>query len=224
MSNLSVYVHSSIGKKQVVAATGLALILFVVGHLAGNLTVFAGPQAVNHYAEKLAGFRPALNFIEAGLAFIFIVHMLFTFLLVVQNARSRESKYQVKNTKGKKSLSTRLMPISGIVIFVFVILHLLDFTFVSKGGMRSFINGESYGLFGILYNSFKDPVHAYWYVIAMMCVGLHLHHGISSFAQTFGLVNSTTLPKLERVSSILALVIAFAYSAIPIYILYFCTY
>lgn len=221
MFNLTSYIQSSIGKKQIVAVTGLLLILFLLGHLAGNLIIYLGPDAFNAYAHKMANLRPGLYVVEAGLLGIFLIHMLTTFFLVLENIRSRSQSYKQLKSKKHRSIATRLMPITGTIIIAFVIWHLLDFTFVDKHGPRSYLpDGRSYELFGIVYNSFADPVHSLLYVAAIFSLALHLSHGVQSFAQTFGFNHPAYTPLVKKISNIFALLIAFLYSSIPIYVMY----
>jgi len=209
---------SSIAKKQVVALTGLMLIGFVVAHLAGNLFIYGGPEAFNGYAHKLEGLRPVLNVLEFGLGFIFLVHISFTYMLVHENIRAKGGvkRYAVDKPVGDRSLATRLMAFSGFGVFAFVIWHLFDFTFADKTGPRSLIEGGHYGLYGIVYNSFHDPVHSLLYIAAMCCVGLHLSHGVQSFVQTFGFKRPCLI---KKVSDWFALLITCAYCSIPVYVL-----
>ena len=220
MNTLIPYIKSSIGKKQIVAVTGLLLILFVVGHLAGNLLIYLGPEAFNKYADKLKHLRPGLYLVEVGLLIIFIIHMWLTAVIVIENYQARGTRYSVSQAVGKRSLATRLMPYTGTTVIVFVIWHLLDFTFVDHSGPLSVLaDGLSYGLYGVVYNAFSDPLHSMFYVIAMFALGLHLSHGIQSFAQTFGFNHPNYTPVVKTVSGGLGFFIAVAFSSIPVYIL-----
>lgn len=217
MDNIIRYIKSSIGKKQVVAVTGLILIIFVLGHLAGNLLVLLGPEAYNNYAKKLASLRPGLYVVEFGLALIFFIHLLTTYLLVLENIQARPVPYHVTKESGERSWATRLMPYTGTIIIVFVIYHLLDFTFVDHEGPRSILaDGKSYGLYGVVYNAFRDPAHSLFYIAAMFSLGLHLAHGVQSFLQTFGWATSEAL---KNISNLLGFLIALLYSSIPVYVL-----
>jgi len=213
------YFKSSIGKKQIVALTGLCLILFVIGHLAGNLFIFMGPEAFNHYAEKLANLRPGLYLVEVGLIYIFFVHMWFTFLLVRDNAYARPVKYLMYQPSEKRSLATKLMPLTGTIILAFVVWHLLDFTFTNHHGLRNMIHDKDYGLYGMVFNSFSNPFHSLFYIIAMLALGLHLSHAIQSVAQTFG-CDKCGAGRIQTVSNVFGGFIAVAFSSIPIFILY----
>jgi succinate dehydrogenase / fumarate reductase, cytochrome b subunit len=218
MHPLSSYLSSSIGRKQIVAFTGLLLIVYVIIHLAGNLFIYAGPNVFNGYAKKLAGLRPALNLLEAGLLLIFVVHLYVTALLVLENINAR-SRYVIEKTKGNRSLASRLMPYTGTVILVFVIWHILDFTLTDHHGPRSVINGQSLGLYGVVFNSFANPLHSLLYILAVIAVGLHLDHGVQSFCQTFGLNHPIYMPMINQISRWFAVVITLGYCSIPIYVL-----
>ncbi len=220
MNFISKYIHSSIGKKQIVAVTGLILVLFVIGHLAGNLFIYGGPQAFNHYAEKLAGLRPALTIVEFGLLFIFLTHIYFTVILVLDNIRARGVPYTVNQPVGKRSLTTKLMPYTGTYLLAFIIWHLCDFTFTNHHAAEYFINGEDHGLYGVVYHAFANPWHSAGYIFAMGCLGFHLSHGIQSIFQTRGCNDATVTPLIQNVSNFLGCLIAFGYSTIPLLILF----
>ena len=220
MINLGEYYHSSIGKKQIVAVTGLMLILFVVGHLLGNLLLLVGPDAFNAYAEKLAHLRPGLLVVEFGLGGIFLVHIFTTYLLVLENINARPEKYAVNQAKGSRSWATRLMPYTGTILFAFVIWHLMDFTFTDKHGPRSVLSdGISYGLYGVVYNAFLNPLHSLFYIVAMGALGFHLWHGLESLVQTLGLNDPKISSCLKKTSVIFGWLIALGFSAIPLFVL-----
>ncbi|MBI4308750.1 MAG: succinate dehydrogenase cytochrome b subunit [Candidatus Omnitrophica bacterium] len=215
-------VFSSIAKKQIVAVTGLALIGFIIAHLAGNLFIYGGPDVFNAYAEELAHFRPALYVVEYALLAVFIIHIWVTALLVLENIKARGGlrRYAVDKPVGNRSLATRLMPYSGTYILLFVLWHLLDFTFIDHDGPRSYIAGKSYGLYGVVVNSFADPAHSFLYIVAMCFLGLHLAHGAQSCAQTFGFNHPKYTPAIKKFSRYFAVLIVIAYSSIPLYVLF----
>lgn len=221
MNNFQQYFNSSIGKKQIVALTGLALILFVIGHLAGNLFIYGGPQVFNDYAKKMASLRPALYVVEIALLIIFVIHLYVTALLVWENIQARGKGYAVYKPVGKRSWAARLMPCTGAVVLAFVIWHLLDFTFVDHNGPRSFMpDGMHLGLYAIVYHSFSNPLHSFLYIAAMVAVGLHLAHGIQSFFQTFGWNDPRYTCVIKKISNGVGTLIALAYSSIPVYVLW----
>jgi succinate dehydrogenase / fumarate reductase cytochrome b subunit len=212
------YLRSSIGKKQIVAATGLVLISFVVAHLAGNLSFYLGAAAFNAYAAKLKSFRPVLNVAEAGLLLIFIVHMITTFCLILQNRRARGRGYACNKGSGVQTLSSKLMSYTGPIVLIYVILHLFDYTWADHHGAASVVRGVNYGLYGLVYRSFTSWGHSLWYIVAMIAVGFHLDHGVQSFFQTFGLNNKNYAPCLKKLSRLFAIVITLGYVSIPLYV------
>ncbi len=215
------YLNSSIGKKQIVAVTGLLLIGFVLGHLAGNLLIYGGPDLYNAYAKKLASLRPGLYLIEFGLLGIFVAHMYVTALLVIENIQARgQARYSVSRPVGERSWATRLMPYTGTFLLAFIIWHLLDFTFVDHHGPGSIVRGKELALYGVVYNAFADPWHSLLYVLAMFCLGLHLSHGIQSCFQTFGCIPSSREAVIAKISNGLGFLIAAAYSSLPIYVFF----
>ncbi len=212
---------SSLGKKQIVAVTGLMLIVYLVLHLAGNLLIYLGPSTFNHYAKTLAGFRPWLYIIEVALLLVFLTHIYVTVLLVLENIRASNGpmRYQVANSKGERSWATRLRTYSGLFIFAFIVWHIFDFTLIDHYGPRSVIGGKSYGLYGVVYNSFLNPVHSILYIIAMLSVGFHLAHGVQSCVQSFGYNHPKYSPMIRKIGNWFGFLIAFGFSSIPVYVL-----
>lgn len=218
--SLKTYFKSSVGRKQIVAITGLMLIGFLIGHLAGNMFFLLGPDAYNGYSKKLLSLRPGLYVIEALLALVFLKHIYLTYTLVLENRQARPQSYAVQNPKGGRSLATRLMPFTGTILFAFVVWHLMDFTFVDHHGAKSILaDGNSYGLYGVVYNAFSDIYHSLFYIVAMFCLGFHLYHGVQSLTQTFGWRHPVIVPLVHAIALFFALVVAFGFSSIPVYVL-----
>jgi len=211
--------NSSIAKKQTVAITGLLLIFFIITHLGGNLFIYAGPDVLNSYAHKLHSIGPLLLIPRLILLSIFLLHIFVIHILVIQNIKARGGmkRYAIDQMVGKRTLSERLMVWSGVYILVFVVFHILDFAAADQQGPRSFIHGKSLGLYGLVYNSFTNPVHGLLYIIAVVFLGLHLSHGVQSFVQTCGF-----RPKwgdlIQKWSNYFALTMVAGYSSIPIYV------
>lgn len=222
MSYQSFDLNRSVTKKQIVAVTGLLLIIFIIAHLAGNFFIFVGPQALNGYAQKLVSFGPLLKIAELVLFVFFGIHILITASLVLDNIRAKGgiNRYAVDNSKGPRWWETRLMPYSGTYLLIYLVWHLWDFQWANQEGPRSVIHGISYGLYGVVVNSFKDPMHSWLYVLAMIFLGLHLAHGFESFIQTFGFNDNRFTPALKKFSRWFALGMMLGYSSIPLYVLY----
>lgn len=208
----------SITKKQIAAITGILMIGFLLGHLTGNFLIFKGPDAINDYAKFLASLGPVLWIMRIGLIVAFVTHMVLTVWITVENRIARGKGYAVKKTHTEsKSIAQRTMPLTGSIIFAYLIYHLLDFTFAEHTGI---INGQDQGLYGLIINTLSQPIHATIYIIALIGIGLHLTHSIQSVFQTFGVVKPESLPKLQKISLILGLAISAGYISIPLYILF----
>ena len=225
-SNLSTVLKSSVFRKQVSALTGLALVGFVVAHLAGNLLIFAGPEAFNAYAHKLAELGPLLWVMRIGLISAFLIHICVTIMLVLKNRKARHTRYDVVQSHGNRKFATQMMKYSGSMIAIFIIFHLIDFTFKDKVGDGTIVtimnNGEvemlSLGLYGLVWNSFKIWWHDLFYILAVASVGLHLTHAIQSVFQTFGVNHDKYTPIIKKISVVVGVLVAIAFSAIPIYV------
>ncbi len=220
MNNSCIF-SSSIAKKHIVAFTGLGLVLFILVHLSGNLNIYGGATAYNDYAHKLKSFGILLWMARAGLLLTFLTHVIVTVLLVLENIQARGLvRYAKDNPREPRSLSTRIMPLSGIYIFCYLIWHLFDFSLSNTEGPRSVIHGVSQGIYGVVVNSFSDPLHSSLYILAMCFLGLHLVHGVGSVIQTFGYNDSRWTPAVMKFTKYFSLVIVLAYCSIPMYVMF----
>jgi succinate dehydrogenase / fumarate reductase cytochrome b subunit len=200
---------SSIGKKLLMALTGLSFLGFLAAHLAGNLTIYAGPDAFNAYADKLQSLGPVLRVAEAVLLTFFTIHVVTGAFLFLQNLTARPARYAVSRNPGGKTLGSATMPYTGLLILLFVVFHLLNFTFVDKTGTT---------VFQIVATSFQNPVYVGLYVLAMLIVALHVSHGFWSFFQTLGLNHPKYMPLVSGAGIILSLVFGIGFGFLPIYI------
>jgi succinate dehydrogenase / fumarate reductase cytochrome b subunit len=204
---------STLQKKQIVGVTGLVMVGFVLAHLSGNFLIFKGAESYNGYAEFLESLGALLWVARIGLIVSFVLHMAFTINLVIINRKARNSRYYAyQNHRNESSLATRLMPLTGTVIFLYIVFHLLDFTFADKSGIPD-------GLFGLVVKTLGSPIHSMMYIVAMVCVGLHMFHAFQSVFQTFGVMSANNQVAITRVSRALGVLVAIAFSSIPLYIL-----
>ncbi|MBX7059444.1 MAG: succinate dehydrogenase cytochrome b subunit [Leptospirales bacterium] len=207
---------SSIGKKAVMAITGGGLVLFLTGHLAGNLLVFAGPDAINEYGHKLRSLPALLWTVRLGLLAFFLSHVMLGISLTLANRRARGSSYAYNNTV-QASIASRTMIYSGLVILFYVIYHLLHFT---MGVAHSEYSGahDQMGradIYRMVVLSFQQWPIAACYVVAMFFLALHLSHGIPSLFQSLGW-NSPRFDRIyKRVGLILSIVYFVGYTSIP---------
>ena len=221
------FLRSSIVRKQLVAVTGLAMVGFLIAHLAGNLLIFGGPEVFNAYVHKVASYGPLLWVMRLGLIAAFVVHVWLTVTLVRENRAARPLAYEINAPKGDRSFATTAMIYTGIFVVIFLVVHLYDFTFATKSGPQSVVPvvepDVSQELFGVVWNSYKQPPAALFrvafYLLALAGVGLHLSHAIQSVFQTFGFNHPRYTPMIRIGSIVIGAGIALGFATIPIYIL-----
>jgi succinate dehydrogenase / fumarate reductase cytochrome b subunit len=200
---------SSIGKKLLMAITGLSFIGFLCAHLAGNLTLYMGGAAFNTYAEKLHSLGPILTVFEFGLLALALIHVTTGVILFVQNFKARSVPYENDRRAGGRTLSSVTMPYTGFIILAFVIFHLINFSFVDKTQRT---------IFEIVSLAFANPVYMVVYVVVMIVVALHIRHGFWSAFQTIGANHPKYMPALMVLSIIASLIFGFGFGLLPIYI------
>ena len=198
---------NSILKKVLMALTGLGLVGFLVGHLAGNLFIYRGEAKFNGYALFLEE-NEALPLAEGGLIVLFLVHLYLAFRLTVENNSARPRNYEVRQTAGQSSLASRTMILSGLVILGFIILHIYQF----KYGTRP--DGS---LWQLVVNTFQQPWVVCIYVASMLMLGTHLSHGIGSAFQSLGLRNESGRPTLKGLAPVIGWILAAGFAALPLY-------
>ena len=200
---------SSIGKKLMMAVTGLSFIGFLAGHLAGNLTIYGGGDAFNSYAEHLHSLGILVNVAEVVLLSLFTVHVLCGLLLFWQNNTARPLGYSVNRNPGGKTIGSATMPYTGLFLLAVIVCHLATFHVVDKTNTT---------IFQIVSTAFQNPVYVGVYVLAMVVVALHVSHGFWSLFQTFGLNHPKYMPAINAGGWILSVVFALGFGFLPIYI------
>ncbi len=215
---------TTVGKELIVGVTGILLVGFVLGHLAGNLLLLLGPEAFNDYAEKLQSLGELLWVARIGLIVALVAHVSMAINLARASRQARGSqRYDVEKIVGRKASATRFMIISGVTILAFLLFHIYDFTISGDiTGQGSIVEGmgeESMGLYGVVFNSFANPLRSLFYVIAVCGVGLHLSHAISSVLVTLGALTEKSTDKAELAAKVIGLAVAVGFSSIPLYIL-----
>lgn len=222
--SLARFYHSSIGKKIIVAVTGLAMVGFLVGHLLGNLLIFGGPEAINGYAKKLHDLGPLLYVIRAALLGMFLLHVICTIQLVRLNRAARPQRYAV-DTVRTASKSSRIMIWSGLIILSFLVYHLAHFTFALGNSYRDPSNARYWVEPGVhnVYNMVMDGFSVWYvsafYVLAMFLLCSHLGHGVASIFQTIGLATPRTRQPIRIAGNLFALGIFLGNISIPLAIL-----
>jgi len=200
---------SSIGKKLMMALTGLAFCAFLTGHLAGNLTIYAGKDAFNSYAEHLHALGPLITFAEWGLLFFAVIHISTGLTLFYQNFRARPGRYAANKRAGGRTIGSATMPYTGIILLAFIIMHLIHFHFVDKADAT---------IYQIVSQTFENSFYVIIYIIAMIVAALHVSHGFWSAFQTIGANHPKYMPFIMVLSIIFSLVVGFGFGLLPLYI------
>jgi succinate dehydrogenase / fumarate reductase cytochrome b subunit len=209
-------VFSSIGQKLLLATSGLIMfLLFLIPHMGGNVLFLFGPDIFNSYAHHLHQLVPVVIGIELLMLASISVHMIMAFRVVLSNRKAADKRFSQKSSK-ERSLAAKLMPISGGMIFIFIVKHLLDFKFYEKA--TTTLHGvESYDVYRMVLERFQsDPVHLLFYVGLMLAVGLHLSHALQSSMQTYGLFVPREGSRIKLASTIVGWGMAATFAVIPI--------
>lgn len=214
MSALTRVLTSSLGKKVLMALTGLFLSLFLVAHLSGNLLILVGPEAFNHYSHSLIS-NPLIYVAEIGLLVLFVAHFVSGITVYRQNRAARPVAYQMKTRAGhtsEKTWASTTMIFSGLFLLVFVPLHLKTFKYgahyeSAEAGVRD--------LYRLTVEVFSNPAYVAFYVVGMVIVGFHLFHGVGSAFESMGLYYRKGLLKFGKG---FAIVIAGGFLILPILI------
>ncbi len=200
---------SSLGKKLMMAVTGLFFCVFLVLHLAGNLTIYMGKDVFNSYAEHLHSLGPLLTLAEWGLLIFAVIHISSGLLLFYQNFKARPERYAVNKRAGGRTLGSATMPYTGVILLLFVIYHLFNFHFVDKTHTT---------IFQIVSNAFAQPSYVLIYTFAMIIAAVHVSHGFWSAFQTLGANHPKYTPFLRGLSLVFSLIVGIGFGFIPVYV------
>jgi succinate dehydrogenase / fumarate reductase cytochrome b subunit len=215
MSWLDRILHSSIGRKALVASTGILLVGFLVVHLAGNLTLFADStgEAFTNYEHAL-GSNPLLPVAEIGLLVLFVVHIGLAVRVTLANREARRQGYAVRATVGRKTFASGTMIVTGVLVLAFLVVHLMDFRVPKLFGSDSVAN-----MADAVKARLATPVGGLVYLVGVGALGLHLSHGFKSAFQTLGANHPRYTPWIERLGILLALVFFLGFALFPVYFL-----
>lgn len=209
------YLTSTVGTKMLVAVTGTLLTGFLVAHLAGNLKIFAGRDAINSYAQFLKDLGPLLWVARIGLLATVVVHLGLALALRKRSAEARPVAYAFQNTV-QASIPSRTMAQTGLIILAFILFHLAHYTLGMIGTVQ--VNGQTvsylslkdelgrHDVYSMVIHGFRNPVVSVLYILAQLVLLMHLSHGIASVFQTLGL----NTPRTGGAIRALGLLIAFA--------------
>jgi succinate dehydrogenase cytochrome b subunit len=204
---------ASILKKALMAVTGLVWFGYVVVHLLGNLQLWAGPEQFNRYASTLTSI-PLLIPAEIFLVLTLLVHVCTAWRVTNENNTARPQRYVIKvPSSGSSTLASRTMWYGGVILFIFIVIHVWTFKYGDHSG--------AHGLWGLVVRSFKNPWITLMYLVAMVPLGFHLSHGISSAFQSLGALQPHWRPAMRTGGQLLGWVIAGGFMLLPLWALFF---
>jgi succinate dehydrogenase cytochrome b subunit len=216
---------SSLGRKYIMAVSGGALFLFVIAHLVGNLQIFLGAEAINRYGHFLQSTPELVWPARIGLLLLVGAHIWSAIRLTQENRAARPVGYAEFKPMGS-SYASRTMMMSGLIVFAFIVYHLLHFTaqvrYLNFTGQTfvDFVDPQRrHDIFKMMVVGFSNPWVSGFYLLAMALLCLHLSHGVSSMFQSLGLKNRAYGPFLDKAGRVIAGLIFLGYSSIPVAIL-----
>lgn len=215
-TTLKAYLNTSIIKKQIMALTGAALCTFLVSHLIGNCLIYVSAEAFNTYGHKLIT-NPLIYLAEGGLLLVFLMHLGLAIRLTLENNSARPQKYHMKSTTGRgATFASSTMPYTGLIILVFLVLHLINFKYGPVYSV-TYDGVEMRDLHKLLLEYFQSPVNVVWYVFSSVALGIHVSHGFWSMFQSFGINHLKYNKSIRCLAKLYGVVMALGYSALPIY-------
>ena len=216
---------SSVGKKYLMAGTGAAMVLFVVGHMAGNLQIFLGAEAINRYGHFLQSNVEVLWPVRLALLGIIALHIWLATSLTLENRAARPVTYEQWQPTAA-SYASRTMMWSGVIVAVFIVYHLLHYTVMVQAvnltgkDFHTLTDPEQrHDIYRMMVIGFQQPWVALFYMVGVGLLCVHLSHGMSAMLQSLGWKNRAYGPCLDRAAKWGAVVIFLGYVLIPISIL-----
>lgn len=211
---------SGIGRKVIMALTGLFLILFLVIHLAGNLQLLKsdGGESFNLYSQFMAH-NALIQFVSKANFFFILLHAFVSYSLYLKNKKARPIGYKVSSGSANSNWSSRSMSLLGTLIFIFILLHLRGFWYEFKFGHvpTTVINGvEMHDAYKWVVEAYTNPLVSTFYVISMIVLAFHLWHGFSSAFQSLGLNHIKYTGFIKAVGKLYAILIPALFAIIPI--------
>ena len=203
---------TSVGKKQLMAVTGFLFLLFLTAHLLGNLSVYGGPASFVSYAEHLHALGKLLLAAEIGMAVALIIHVTTAVFLFFENRRARPVRYAVDKGGGGRTLSSQIMPYTGLLILGFIGVHLATFS-------HHIVDQTTRNIFQIAAAVFSNPIYLAIYVIGVLLVTFHVRHGLWSAFQTVGANHPKYMPFIQKLSIVFAVIVAIGFGFLPFVIL-----
>lgn len=201
-----------VSRKMWMAVSGLFLVIFLFVHLSGNLLLFLGERTFNTYSHFMAT-NPFIRVIEILLFLAFLIHIIFAIQVTIASRKARPVRYHINNPSANSTFFSRTMALSGIVLLLFLLVHLRTFFVESR------VFGEQ-NMYQLVKSAFSNPLYSGLYVFCFVFLGSHLAHGAFSEFQTLGVIFNKKWEQIIRtLAYIIAIIVPALYASIPIYFL-----
>jgi succinate dehydrogenase / fumarate reductase cytochrome b subunit len=212
--------NSTIGMKWTMSLTGIALFVFVLAHMLGNLQVYAGPERLNAYSAALQGMGPLLWLMRLGLLAVFAIHVASALRLTQLNRASRPTP-NVVVTPQVSSYASRTMMMGGLILLGFILYHLAHFTLGLTHPEQFALHDDlgRHDVYAMVVLGFRQPLISLLYILAMIPLALHLSHGVSSVFQTLGINSPAYNRAIGAAGPVFAAIIFIGNVSIPLAVL-----
>jgi succinate dehydrogenase / fumarate reductase cytochrome b subunit len=208
----------SIGRKVVMAITGTLMVLFVIGHMLGNLTIYAGAPGLNGYAHHLHDLAPLVWGTRIVMGAAVLLHLFLSITITLENTAAKPDRYAVQNSL-RATFASKNMIWTGAILGAFIVYHLLHFTFRVTPDVAAYAGEIPGNVYAMVTTALHGAFTGLAYIAAMVSLFLHLSHGIQSVFQTFGLSNGFLLPRWGLVGKVLSVIFLVGFASIPAVIL-----
>ena len=216
---------SQVGRKLLTGITGVLLVLFVIAHLSGNLALLQNsPDAFNRYTEFLHGFGALLIIVEVLLGALILLHAYLGIAIAIRRRKARKRGYEVYKSKGgdsRQSVSSRTMAITGTILLLFLVIHIVQFRFgpgIEQGFITTLDGKQARDLQRLVVETFRNIWWVIFYVGAMILLGFHLRHGIWSMLQSLGAMKPRLSTAIYSLALVIGALLALGFLILPIWI------
>ncbi|MCP4750226.1 MAG: succinate dehydrogenase cytochrome b subunit [Proteobacteria bacterium] len=211
------FVSSSIGKKSLMALSGLFFCGFLLVHMGGNMLLFVGADAFNAYTTIMS--TALINkVLEVLMVVLFLVHIYTSAVLTLENRAARPQKYAMDVSAGKRTFMSSNMFVTGSIVSVFVVLHLIGFKYGEwSNDAAAMTDPNNLTMYALVADRFKGAFYALAYTIAVIVLGFHLNHAFQSAFQTLGLNHKKYTPFITKLGTLYSIVIALGFASSPVY-------
>lgn len=211
------FLKSSIGKKLLMALSGLFFCAFLLVHLAGNMLMYIGPEAFNTYTTIMS--TASVNkVLEIVMVVLFLIHIYTSATLTLENRAARPVKYAMDVSAGKRTFMSSNMFITGSIILIFVVIHLIGFKYGEwSNDPAAMADPNNLTMFGLVAAKFSGILYALGYTVAVIVLGFHLNHAFQSAFQTLGLNHNKYSPVIQKIGTLYSIVVALGFASFPVY-------